>query len=80
VIVPEKLIVLLVLCAVGEVKGEGEVFEGFFAQLPEVVGHRMEECLLIAYNVVVHQVVVYPLLTDLPTFDGPTELEELGTR
>jgi hypothetical protein len=79
VVVLQELIELFVLETLLDVEGEGQVVEDLLSCLLVVVGHGVEEGLLVADHVVVYQVVLHLQLTDFSRTHCPPELEHLRT-
>ena len=79
-VILQEVEVLLVVEAVLDVEGEGEVLEDVVFLLAVVVGHRVEQGFLVPQHVVVHQVVVHLLLPDIPRPHCRLVLEVLASR
>jgi hypothetical protein len=61
-------------------KSERKVFERFFSDLFEIMGHCVKERLFIPDNVIVYQVVVYTLVLYFSTLDNFAVLESFCSR
>ena len=79
-IIFKKIIILWSLKAIDYMKSERKVFERLLSNLFEIVGHCVKECLFIADDVIVYQMVVHTLVLYLSTFNYFTVLESFRTR
>jgi hypothetical protein len=69
-VVPQKLEILLILHAISDVEGERQKIKDLLMGIPVIIGHSIEEGLLVTNDVIVEKVVLHPLLPDLFSTDA----------
>lgn len=77
VIVLDELKVLLVLKSILDVEGKRKITEDIFLDIFVIVGHRIEESLLIPQDVVIDEMIMHFLFVYLADFHNLAILEVL---
>lgn len=79
-VVPQKLEILLILHAICDVEGEWQEIKHLLMSISVIIGHSVEEGLLVTDDVIVDEMVLHPLLPDLIGTDAESVFQVFATR